>query len=99
MTPEAKIKRRIQKIILDNNYDGRIYYYMPVPTGYGKRTVDYLLCVNGVFCAVEAKRPGAEPTCRQQAVLDEVEKAGGKVFVVADDESLVEFDRWIKMTI
>jgi len=95
-TPEGKIKRKIMRLLVDVNYDKRIYFFMAVPMGFGKRTVDYLLCVNGCFVAIEAKAPGEKPTDKQAAVLQEVRDAGGTTFVVRDDESLAELAAWLK---
>ena len=36
MTPEARTKRRIKSIL--DKYNNHIYYYMPVPGGYGATT-------------------------------------------------------------
>ena len=69
-TPEHKIKQQI-KAILDK-YGDDIYWYMPVPTGYGKRTLDFLGCAWGIFFAIEAKRSGkARLTALQLATIND----------------------------
>lgn len=60
---------------------------MPVPSGYGVPTLDYLLCVNGQFLAIEAKAPGKKPTPRQLASIQEITAAGGTVIVIDGDLS------------
>ena len=93
MTPEGKVKKKI-KLLLDS-YSGRIYYYMPVPSGYGRRTVDYLGCAKGIFFAIEAKKPGGKPTALQEGTLEDIRRTGGMVFVVDGDEGVAALKRWL----
>lgn len=93
MTPEGAIKKKI-KTLLDS-YGKHLYMFMPVPGGYGARTVDYLVCVKGVFLAIEAKRPGGKATELQEATLERIRDAGGIAFVVHDDASVAELKRWL----
>lgn len=96
-TPEAKTKRKIRNVI--DNYRSRnisIYVFMPVPGGFGAPTLDYLGCVNGMFFAIEAKRPGGKPTLRQLGTIQMLQAAGAAVFVISDDESLGVFERWLE---
>jgi hypothetical protein len=92
-TPEGRIKNKIKKL-LDIQND--VYYFMPISTGFGKRTVDYLICVRGQFVAVEAKRPGGKATSKQASVLLEIENAGGSTFVVNDEASLAELAKFLE---
>lgn len=57
---------------------------MPVPGGYGKSTVDFLVCYRGVFIAIEAKAPGGRGklTGRQMKTLRDIADAGGVTIVV-----------------
>ena len=96
VTPEGIIKQKIKKLL--DSYSKHLYYYMPVPSGYGSRTVDYLGCCKGVFFAIEAKRPKGKPTALQQSVLEQIRDAGGVSFVVNDDASLAELERWLDTT-
>jgi hypothetical protein len=93
MTPEAVIKKKI-KALLDS-YEHDVYYYMPVPSGYGATTIDYLGCVRGVFFGIEAKRPGGRPTPRQSGVIDDIRRAGGAAFVVNNDDAIALFEVWL----
>jgi hypothetical protein len=56
---------------------------MPVQTGYGSPTLDYLGSSRGRAFAIETKAPGKKPTVRQKAIIKEMEHAGMKVFVIA----------------
>lgn len=93
-TPESLTKRKINAI-LKKHEDG-IYYYMPVPAGYGKQTVDYLGCFRGHFFAIEAKAPGKKPTPRQEGVLDHVRAAGGRTFEIdGTEKGLRDLEAWL----
>lgn len=93
-TPEAKIKQKIKRL-LDNYRNRNIWYFMPVPYGYGQSTVDYIGIFRGHSFAIEAKRPGKEPTPRQELILEKIALAGGKAFVVNDDVSLAALEVWL----
>lgn len=80
-TPESKIKGRIKKILDSHG----AYYFMPVPTGYGQTTVDFLCCINGLFIAIEAKAGSLWMTKKQEITLLKVEKAGGLGFCVNEN--------------
>jgi hypothetical protein len=69
---------------------------MPVPSGFGRRTVDYLVCADGLFLAIEAKRPDGVLTEHQKGTLEDIRKAGGWTFVVNDDDSLDAFEQFLQ---
>lgn len=75
---ERDVKRAI-KAYLDSL---GAYWFMPVPTGFGRKTIDFLCCVNGRFIGIECKRPGvykADPF--QRRVIEDIIRAGGLAFV------------------
>ena len=78
MTPEGLVKKEINKIL--DMFP--LYRFMPVPSGYGQSSLDYLVCAKGTFVAIEAKKPKGTPTPRQRAQLREIEQAGGDTFVI-----------------
>lgn len=86
-TPEGKVKRRLNKRLQDL-YGEQVYRFMPVQTGYGAPALDYFLCANGRFVAIETKAKGKKPTPRQLATMDAIRKAGGFTYVVDDYESI-----------
>lgn len=86
-TPEHKIKAKVNKALKELP---RCWKFMPVQQGYGTPALDYLLCVNRTFVAIETKKPGGKVTPRQQRTIEAMEAAGGIVYVVDDDESLAE---------
>jgi hypothetical protein len=96
MTPEGKVKAAVTKVI--NAYGSDIYKFMPVPGGFGESSLDYILCVQGIFVAIETKKPGGKLTARQHFTVRSIHQAGGKVFVVDSGEAvteLIEFFNWV----
>ena len=78
-TPEVKVKKQIRKI-LD---DAGAYYAMPIGSGYGNSGVpDFLICMDGMFIAVEAKAGTNKPTALQQMHLDKIQAKGGVALVI-----------------
>lgn len=49
------------------------WYNMPVPSGYGRPTLDFIGCYKGRFFAVETKAPGKKLTPRQEATIKEMQ--------------------------
>ena len=78
-TPEGRIKRRVSQILKRAD---SCYYFMPVQTGYGAPTLDYLGSSRGRAFAIETKAPGKVPTMRQEAIIQEMERAKMRVFVI-----------------
>lgn len=78
MTPEGRIKAAARKTL--KSFPG-IYNFMPVPSGYGQSSLDEIICVRGMFVAVEYKAPGKVPTPRQEIMIEKIQIAGGIVYV------------------
>jgi len=91
MTPEGKIKKEVNKLLAE--LGDTVYKFMPIPGygGMGAPCLDYLLCAGGRLFAVEVKKnEKALVTGRQIATMNTIRRAGGKVFVVYDDETVKE---------
>lgn len=86
-TPEGKVKRHVSRILKGSD---ECYYFMPVQTGYGSPTLDYLGGSRGRAFAIETKAPGKTPTIRQLAIIREMEKAKMKVFVIDGEPAQYE---------
>lgn len=84
-TPEGKIKRKLREKLRQLP---ACYVFMPVQTGLGASTLDYLCCVNGHFIAIETKAPRGKMTPRQNVVMAEMLEAGGLVFAVDSEETI-----------
>ena len=79
MTPEAKVKKQIRKILETSH----AYFAMPIGTGYGNSGVpDFLACVNGKFIGIEAKAGAGKTTALQEANLQRIRDAGGVALVI-----------------
>jgi hypothetical protein len=78
-TPEGVVKNAVNKVL--ESYP-ETYVFMSVPYGYGKSTLDYLLCHYGEFISIETKAPGEVPTPRQDDTIFEIQIARGMNFVI-----------------
>ena len=95
MTPEGRVKKRVSALL--DKYG--CYRFMPVQNGFGKMGLDYHCCVNGLAFFIETKAGNKQPTPRQQQTIQEIEKAGGKCFVVNELTGTQELEEWIKETV
>lgn len=89
-TPEGKVKKKVSDYL--KSVSG-LYYFMPVPSGYGESTLDYIGCYRGRFFAIETKKPNGKPTSRQLQIISAMQRAGGDVFVI--DGDITELTEWI----
>lgn len=87
-TPEGRVKKEVKKILA--KYD--IYYYMPVPHGFGRRGVgDFICCVAGYFLAIETKKDKEELTELQEEDMKWVQRSKGiKLKIGPNDLSKLE---------
>jgi penicillin-binding protein-related factor A (putative recombinase) len=58
------------------------FQHWPVQMGMGDRCLDCHGCYQGVYFAIETKRPGATPTKIQWVTIENIQAAGGLVFVI-----------------
>jgi Holliday junction resolvase len=85
MTPEAKVKARVVKLLKEHN----IYYFFPATHGYGRSGVpDIICCFNSLFMGIECKATAKnKPTALQEKELRKIREAGGVTFVVNEDNT------------
>jgi len=70
----------------------RVYYAMPIGTGWGNSGVpDFLCCVNGRFLGIEAKANGNKPTELQKKNLMDIELSGGYTAVINENASDLQY--------
>ena len=81
MTPEGEVKKEVLQGLAGIG----AYYFMPVQTGFGKRTVDILACYKGRFIAIECKAGKNKPTLLQVRELEAIRSRDGVAVVVNDD--------------
>ena len=93
-TPEGRVKDAVKRVL--KQHEGGMWYYMPVPSGYGRSVLDFMGAYFGHAFAIETKAPGKKPTDRQQACIDEMRNAGIMVFVIdGQNDGLEELKVWL----
>lgn len=92
-TPEGKVKERVRDLL--KAFD--CYYEMPVPGGFGKSGLDFVVCKNGFFLEIETKAPGNTPTDRQNKTIRDIGNAGGAAIVVDGPEGLKLLHGWLEL--
>lgn len=90
-TPEGAVKQKVSKLL---KATPGLYYWMPVQAGYGEATLDYVGCFHGYFFAIETKAPKRKPTARQNITIENMRRAGAKVFVT--DGPTEEIEEWLR---
>jgi hypothetical protein len=80
---EYKVKRAVKKRLNELG----AYHFWPVQNGMGAATLDCLGCLNGQMFAIETKATGKKPTLRQDNTREQIEAAGGVVFVIDSTEA------------
>ena len=91
MTPEAKVKASVVKLLKKHN----IYYFFPATHGFGRSGVpDIICCFDGEFLALEIKAGKGKTTALQDRELDRIHDAGGHAYVINEDE-VANLDEWI----
>ena len=88
MTPEAKVKKKVVRILKEAG----AYYFYPVTGGFGRSGVpDVVACYKGRVIGIECKAGKNKPTPLQQKNLDDITKEGGLAYVINEDNvNLVE---------
>jgi len=81
--PEYKTKAKLKDYLRQHG----AYWFMPVQTGYGATSLDFLCCCVGEFVAYECKARGKNLTPRQRLVARQIIAAGGKVYLVTLDDA------------
>ncbi len=94
-TPEKKVKAAIKKLLFAMD----CWYYMPVPSGYGEATLDFLCSYKGRSFAVEAKAHGKTLSLRQQITIKTMSSRGVPCIMIdsASDDSMMCLRAWILM--
>ena len=93
MTPEGKIKARVDKLL----HQYKIWFFSPQAGPYGKAGIpDRIAIIRGQFVGIEVKADRTKkPTALQRKCMEKIEAAGGKCFVVCDFETLEQLERYI----
>jgi hypothetical protein len=93
-TPEGKTKAKVRALL--SRYTG-VYTYWPVPSGFGRTSLDCIGCYRGLFFAIETKAEGKKPTLRQTQELQAMGRAMAMTFVIAgpDDPAIEQLRMWL----
>lgn len=91
MTPEGKVKEKVKEILKEYV---NVYWHMPVQNGMGSPSLDFIICANGLYLAIETKAPGGKPTPRQGNTMKAIRKAGGTVMLI-DGSDYTELTKWL----
>lgn len=93
-TPEGKIKAHLSTRLRAE----KVWYFCPQSGIYGAAGIpDFIAIVGGQFIGIECKADGSKkPTALQVLRMKQIEDAGGKCFVVYDDETIETVMLWIR---
>lgn len=83
-TPERAVKDEVRKVLVDLG----AYWFLPVQSGYGAATLDFLVCLKGRFIGIETKAPGKVASKRQELVMQQIRQAGGIAFVATSGDAV-----------
>lgn len=91
MTPEGKVKAVVKRELQKLRDEGfTVYSFMPVQNGMGAPALDFYVCIDGLFVAIETKAQSGKLTPRQNATANAIKDAGGFV-IIARNQAGVEF--------
>jgi Holliday junction resolvase len=91
MTPEAKVKASVVKLLKKHN----IYHFFPATHGFGRSGVpDIICCYNSLFMGIECKAGKGKTTALQDRELSKIRDAGGVTFVV-NEETIEELKQYL----
>ena len=93
-TPEGKIKRKLDKMLKSEN----IWFYSPQAGPFGRAGIPDRVAIagDGKFIGIECKADRTKkPTALQLSCMKQIEAAGGKCFVVYDDETIERVREYI----
>ena len=77
-TIKTAVKKRLREL--------GAYQHWPVQMGMGEACLDCHGCLDGLYFAIETKKPGGKPTKRQELTIAQIRAAGGTVFVIDSTE-------------
>jgi hypothetical protein len=91
-TEESKVKKKVKEVL--KRY--HCWTDWPVPSGYGKSTLDCIGCCGGYFFTIETKKPGGKLTALQTQTARSIQLAGGTVFVIDTTDEKAECFKKLK---
>lgn len=93
-TPEGRIKAKLDRMLKAES----VWYFSPQAGIYGVAGIpDRIAIVGGQFVGIECKADGTKkPTATQLLRMRQIEDAGGKCFVVFDENTIEAVRLWIR---
>jgi hypothetical protein len=91
MTPESKVKAMVRAKLKSAG----AYVFMPVQTGMGAPTLDFIGCHRGRFFGIETKATKGKATQRQYHTASLMVRAGGVVFLLRPDPEKLWIQPWV----
>ena len=89
MTPEAKVKNKVKKIL--DEYG--VYHFSPQTGGYGRAGIpDIICCADGKFIGIECKAGKGRCTALQLRELEKIKFAGGEALII-NENNLEEIEK------
>jgi len=94
MTPEGRVKKKLDAMLKSKR---GLWYFPPQAGPYGSSGIpDRIVCIVGYLLGIEVKAgPKKQPTALQAKCMKDIEKAGGKCFLVYDETTIKEVEDWI----
>lgn len=92
MTPEGKVKLAVRNVLTKLE----AYWFCPVQTGMGARTLDFLVCYRGKFFGIETKKEGGQPTKLQEVCMRKIQASGGECVVIDSVDKADFLEHWMR---
>lgn len=96
---ERDVKKRVSALLSLAREHDPVYVWMPVVTAYGKRSLDYICCIQGQFVAIETKASGEDLRPDQRERAREMCRAGARVFVISGPNGYAALERYLELRI
>jgi hypothetical protein len=97
-TPEGKVKAKIDAILKPYKASGRLWYFKPSASQFGRAGVPDYICNlqagRSIFFTIEAKAGKGKPSDLQDAQMKAIEKSGG-VCLVINEKNLDVLEAWL----
>ena len=99
-TPEGKVKAKIDAILKPYKASGRLWYFKPSASQYGRAGVPDYVCnlligkYTSLFFTIEAKAGKGKPSDLQNAQMEAIEKSGG-ICLVINETNLQELQDFL----